>query len=559
MLDLATNPFFLDESQQKWVKETLSAMSVEEKIGQLFCEISYCRPEEFREYFSEIQPGGIMFRPNRPEVIQDYIDRYQAKSKLPLLFAANLERGANGIYDNGTYYGSEMQVAATNDDECGRQLGAVCGRESAAVGLNWSFAPVVDLDYNFLSPITNMRTFGTDPEKVIRMAKGYMKGIRPYHVASTLKHFPGDGMDFRDQHKVASVNTKSMEDWDATYGKVYRALIDEGAECVMSAHIKLPAYSKHFSPDVADRDVLPASLSYELNVKLLREKLGFNGLIVSDDTHMAGFMACMEREKAVPMCIASGVDMFLFTVDHKEDVAWMKKGYEDGVITPERLEEAVARILALKAKLHLHEKDRGRIPGIDSSAVACREHADLAYECADKAVTLVKDRDGILPLSPKKYKRILLRSIDYYATGRCDNCPQYEKFKQSLLDEGFEVDELNLDNMPAIDVLGVSIQKLKERYDLMIYFAGARAGFRIQWKADVCGDIPNYVKEIPTLAVSFGSPYLLMDMPMVGTYINAYSESDFTRKAVVEKLMGRSEFKGVSPVDPFCGMWDLPL
>ena len=121
------------------------------------------------------------------------------------------------------------------------------------------------------------------------------------------------------------------------------------------------------------------------------------------------------------------------------------------------------------------------------------------------------------------------------------------------------MDELNLDNMPAIDVLGVSIQKLKERYDLMIYFAGARAGFRIQWKADVCGDIPNYVKEIPTLAVSFGSPYLLMDMPMVGTYINAYSESDFTRKAVVEKLMGRSEFKGVSPVDPFCGMWDLPL
>ena len=120
MVDLSANPFFLNESQQKWVRDTLASLSTEEKIGQLFCEISYCRPEEFDEYFSDIQPGGIMFRPNKPEVIQAFIDRYQEKSKLPLLFAANLERGANGIYDNGTYYGSEMQVAATNDGECGR-------------------------------------------------------------------------------------------------------------------------------------------------------------------------------------------------------------------------------------------------------------------------------------------------------------------------------------------------------------------------------------------------------------------------------------------------------
>jgi beta-N-acetylhexosaminidase len=558
-VDLGVKPFYLNDEQQRWVRKTLAAMDTEQKMGQLFCEAIWnCTEEEMTTIFSEIKPGGVLFRPNESAKIKEYINRLQEKSDIPMLIAGNFERGGNGGLTDGTYYGTQMQVAATNDVECGERLGIIAGREGAAVGFNWSFAPIIDIDYNFLSTVTNTRTFGSDPDKIIKMAKGYLRGIRKY-MAATIKHFPGDGMDLRDQHKVSSVNTMTVQEWDATYGKVYKALIDEGVESVMTAHIRLPLYSKFFNPDIDDRQIMPASLSYDLNVKLLREKLGFNGLIVSDDTHMAGFMAAMEREKAVPASIAAGVDMFLFTVNHREDVDWMRKGIRDGVITMERLDEAVTRILALKARLNLHRKDRALMSSPDESVINCDEHRKWSMECADKAVTLVKDVKGILPLSPKKYPRILLHSLDYKSSGRYDNNPQYEKFKQSLLDEGFQVTEMDLNKMPGIGVLNASIRELKENYDLMIYFAGAKSGYRIEWKSIVCGDIPSYVNEIDTLAVSFGSPYLLLDMPMVSTYINAYSENDYTRKAVIDKLMGRSPFKGVNPVDPFCGMWDLPL
>lgn len=558
MIRLDEKPFYLDKEQIDWVKETLASLNEDEKIGQLFCEICHCKDEEVTEYFADAQPGGVMFRPNSPDQIETFIRRMQAKSKVPMLFAANLERGGNGALDDGTYYGSQMQIAATDDAECGRRLGVIAGREANAVGLNWSFAPIVDIDYNYFSPVTNARTYGSDPDRVLRMAKEYLRGIRDYHVAATIKHFPGDGMDFRDQHKICSVNTMSVEQWDQTYGKVYKACIDEGAECVMVGHIKSPAYSKYFDPEIADADILPGSLSQDLLNKLLREKLGFNGLIVSDDTHMAGFMTSMERKKAVPACIAAGIDMFLFTVNHSEDLMWMKQGVRDGVITPERLDEAVTRILALKAKLLLNKPPKERTLS-EETVIGCKEHAEWARDCADKAVTLVKDTKGLLPITPEKYPRILLHRIDYYALGRYDQWPQYQQFKQNLIDAGFVVDELDLDKMPGIDVLGVSIQRLREQYDLMIYYAGARSGYRIAWKADVCGDIPNYVREIPTMAISFGSPYLLLDMAMISTYVNAYSESEFTREAVFKKITGQSEFKGKNPVDPFCGLWDTRL
>lgn len=560
MVDLKANPYFLDESQVKWVRETLDAMNTEDKIGQLFCETLWnCTDEEEEVIFSEIKPGGVMFRPNPAEKIRDYTERLQSKSDIPLLIAANLERGGNGGITDGTYYGTQMQVAATDDDECGKRLGLVAGAEGAAVGFNWSFAPIVDIDYNFLSTVTNNRTYGSDPDTVIQMAKGYIEGAHTYNMATTIKHFPGDGMDFRDQHKVASINTKSVEEWDETYGKVYRTLIEAGTDAVMAAHIKLPSYSKFYDSSLTDEKVLPGSLDSNLLQKLLREKLGFNGLIVSDDTHMTGFMVSMEREKAVPYCIAAGVDMFLFTINHHEDIGYMRKGVEKGIITPERLDEAVTRILALKAKLRLHEMSNDRrFLGMDKESMR-EKHKLWAKECANKAVTLVKDREGLLPLSPEKYKNILLCELDNNAEGRYDNDPQYNAFKKALMKEGFHVKELDLDEMPGLGITGMGIGPLKEKYDLMIYFIGAKAGYRICWRSIVCGEIACYTKEIPAVAVSFNSPYMLMDLPMVGTYINAYSESGYVREAVVEKLMGQSPFLGKSPVDPFCGMWDLPL
>ncbi|HIR13833.1 MAG TPA: glycoside hydrolase family 3 protein [Candidatus Choladousia intestinavium] len=561
MVKLDENPFWLDEEQQKWVADTLKNMTEEEKIGQLFCETIWnCSEEEETIAFRGIQPGGIMFRGGSREVIRTYVNRMNRRSKIPLLFSGNFETGGNGVLTDGTFMGSQMQTAATNDSRYAYLQGSLCAKEGGEVGCNWSYAPIIDINYNFMSPVTCTRTYGSDPDKVLDMARAYMKGCHENGMAVSIKHFPGDGMDFRDQHWLSSINTKSVEEWDETYGKVYKKMIEEGADSVMAAHIKCPAYSKYFCPDMKDQDVMPASLAPELLQGLLRGKLNFNGVIVSDDTHMAGFTNAMPREKAVPGTIAAGVDMLLFTVNHDEDVEYMKQGVKNGIITPERLDEAVTRILALKAKLGLHRKKADEdVEAPEISCISCEEHQKIAYECADQAVTLVKDREGILPITPEKYKRILLVKIESVASCRYSSDPQYDNFMQGLKDRGFQVEEINLNEIPSIGKGGATFRELREKYDLMLYYLGAKAGYRIVWKSVVMGEIPSYTKDIPTMAVSFQSPYLLMDVPMIGTFINAYTETKYTCRAVLEKITGESEFKGVSPVDPFCGMWDLRL
>lgn len=558
MVKLDATPFNLNEEQQKWVLDTLHSLTTEEKIGQIFCETIWnCNQEEEDIAFSGIQPGGIMFRGGKREVIYEYVQRMSKRSRIPLLFSGNFEAGGNGVLTEGTFMASQMQVAATDDPACAYQVGAISGKEGGEVGCNWSYAPLIDINYNFMSPVTCTRTYSSDPDKVISMATAYMQGCHDNGMAVAIKHFPGDGMDFRDQHWCASINSCSVEQWDATYGKVYKSLIDAGADSVMAAHIKLPAYSKLLRPGMEDGEVMPGSLAPELLQDLLRGKLGFNGLVVSDDTHMAGFANAMSRDKAVPMTIAAGVDMLLFTVNHDEDVAYMKQGVADGIITPERLDEAVTRVLALKAKLGLIGKEYPDLPA--ESCINCKEHQDIAYACADKSVTLVKDRENLLPITTEKYKRILLVNIESVKACRYSSDPQYAVFREALRAEGFEVTEIDLEEMPGIGKGGVSFTELRTKYDLMLYYLGAKAGYRIVWKSIVMGEIPSYTKDIPTMAVSFQSPYLLMDIPMVGTYINAYTETRYTCKAVLDKILGRSEFKGVSPVDPFCGMWDLPL
>ena len=143
-------------------------------------------------------------------------------------------------------------------------------------------------------------------------------------MAVSIKHWPGDGRDERDQHMVTSINSSTVEEWDATYGRIYRAMIEEGAETLMSAHIMLPAYSRKLRPGIKDEEILPGSLSYELNNDLLRGQLGFNGLIVSDATTMNGFMQTMSRDKAVPTCVANGCDVFLFVCN------WKRTSADDG-------------------------------------------------------------------------------------------------------------------------------------------------------------------------------------------------------------------------------------
>ncbi len=555
MIDLKTKPFCLDDEAVAWVNRTLAAMTPEEKLGQLFVPIGYSGDPGYLDHFiHRFHIGGIMYRCGDAAEMQKTHRYLQEHSRIPLLIGANLEEGGTGIAADGTCFGKQMQAAATGDPQNAYRLGKISCAEGAAVGCNWAFAPVVDVDRNWRNPITNVRTYGSDPDFVLACGKEYLRAAKEENVLVAVKHFPGDGCDEVDQHILTSVNDLSCEEWDASYGKIYQGLIDSGAQTVMVGHIAQPAYQKRFNPRHPDK-LVPATLSPELLQGLLRERLGFNGLIVTDSTCMVGFSCAMERRRAVPYAIEAGCDMFLFNKDLEEDFGYMLEGWRSGLLSDRRLDEAVTRILAAKASLGLHKKQpQDVVPQPQAlELLRCERHLAWAKECADKAVTLVKDTQSLLPLDAEKTPRVLLEILgDFPSNERVMNT-----FEALLQAEGFSVERYVPEDFATADF---RVEKFRSSYDLVIYLgnvenASNRVTNRLSWFTfwGNGNNVPWFVEERPVLFISVANPYHLIDVPMIKTYVNAYSNSDTVLRAVVEKLMGRSAFTGKSPVDPFCG------
>lgn len=565
MIDLKINPFFLSEEQIQWVSDTLSSMSIEEKIGQMFCPIGGSTEEnDLKEFIKEFHPGAMLYRPFESEKVQKTHAILQENSKIPMLFAANLESGGNGICSDGTYYARPMSVAASDNPQNAYRLGVVSGREAAAVGCNWAFAPICDLDRNYRNPITNVRTFGDNQERVICFVKEQMRGLREEGVASAVKHFPGDGVDERDQHLVASVNSLSVEEWDSSYGKIWKEVIEAGTLTIMAGHILQPAYSKRLNPKLKDEDIRPATLSPEILGGLLRGKLGFNGMIVTDATPMIGFNTAMKRSEAIPTAIASGCDMILFNKDIREDYQFIRDAVEDGRLTMERIDEAVTRILAVKAALNLHlAKKEGKLAADTEklSVVHCEEHRKWAEEVADESITLVKDTQNLLPISPKKYKRLRLYLLqDRMEGGFKDGEGAIGMVKELLEKEGFEVTLFDYSKPDFYEMFEGGVADIKSKFDLAVYVAcmdtaSNQSIRRIDWVHLMAADAPWFIQDVPALFISIANPYHLVDVPMIKTFINAYTPSETVIRQVVEKIMGRSSFKGTNPIDPFCNIW----
>lgn len=578
MVELKKNPFFLNDEQVRWVEDTLKSMTLEEKAGQLFCPLGMTSDEKTLHHLvCELGVGGMMYRPGVAREIRQTHQRIQSKAKIPLLLAANTEAGGNGLAVEGTSFGQPMAVAATGDPEAAYHMGYVACAEGAALGLNWSFAPVVDIDREFHNPITNTRTFGSNADVVIACASRYMDGADESDVAVAIKHFPGDGMDERDQHIVTSVNTLSCEDWMNADGKVYRALIEKGAKTVMVGHIAQPAWVRRLAPEVSAREALmPATLSKPLMTGLLRGELRFNGVISTDATPMVGFASAMPRRLAIPTAVESGADIILFNKNLDEDYQYLLDGIKNGILTEKRLNEAVTRILALKASLHLPEKQAAGtlVPAEkELEIVGCERFRQWAQQAADQGVTLVHDRQALLPISPKKYKRVYLNVVQR-STDPEDGIVQH--WKQLFENEGFMVTVRNRrvtfsppdfsdPNLPPEKQqmhyeLTRSVEEMKKNYDLYVYIVNMQNSsnnttLRLNWNVmfGMGDDAPWFVSEIPVMMISTACPYHLFDAPMVDTFINAYSATPQITKAVMDKIVGRSQFVGKSPVDPYCG------
>ena len=566
MVNLKEKPYYLNEEQIQWVEDTIAGMTDEEKIGQLFVNMvaneEERKPENIKKVLDTYHPGAIRYHNAPKEELWDMADCLQKTTKIPLLIASNCEAGGNGGTLGGTPIANGAAMAAINSENAVYRMAEVSAREAAAVGCNWNFAPVVDLTYNWRNTIVQLRAFNHDPDDVIRYSKAFFKGMRTQNISTCMKHFPGDGTEENDQHLIMGVNDLDCETWDRTFGKVYRELIDEGVMTIMAGHIALPAYSRKLRPGIKEEDIRPATLAPELITDLLKGELGFNGLVVTDASHMIGmFGAAIPRYQQVPQAIAAGCDMYLFFNDREEDFGYMMEGYKNGIITEERLNDALHRILGVKAALNLHilqKEGRLTAPRENLKVVGCQEHHEISREFADQYVTLVKDRLNYLPMTPKRYKRIKLVYIGSEATVIAGT--KFESNDQNIIadivsqleEAGFEVDS-------RIAAKKGKMEEFKKKFDCVLLILNIQ-GFaqyntmRIKW--DEPAKQPWYMSELPTFVVSLSNTNNLIDVPMARCYINAYMDHHESFAAVLEKMMGESEFKGRYNENVFCGRWE---
>ena len=547
-IDLAAAPFHLDDEAIAWVNTTREAFSPRDKLAQLFVLLERGTPAEVADEVRGFKPGGItrIYSADLDAEIALARD-LGTLSAVPLLVSADLE-GSRMSLPFGTSVPNPLGLAAVDDVDATTAISTIMAREAQAVGLNWSFTPVVDLNVAWRSAIVGTRSYGSDIARVERHALAQIAAFQANGVAATVKHWPGEGYDDRDQHLVTTVNPLSMADWEASYGRLYRAAIAAGVMSVMSAHIALPAFARALDPDAGAEAFRPASLSRILNEDLLRRELGFNGLIVSDATAMAGMGDWGPRDEILPETVIAGCDVILFSDDPNGDLMRLVKAVADGRLSQERVDEAITRILAFKAALGLH-KDRPE-PSIEVArqVVATDESRITATGVTARVPTLVKDIRGLLPLSPARTKRVLVFSGGVILPFVPQPLPL--SLPERLEKEGF-----------AVTVFTPDMDVNPREYDLVLYLFGeetllTRGRIFLDWQkltGSVFGAMRRYWHDIPTLMISFGYPYYLYDAPRVPAYINAYGSSEALQAAVVEAIMGRQAFSGVSPIDPFVG------
>lgn len=581
MVDLKAKPFYLNDEEIKWVEDTISSMTLEEKLGQLFVLMKAgpaWSDEKTSDYLTKYHQGGLRWQGGDKNAVYKQNTTFQKYSKIPLLIAANCDDGGIGAVPEGTFVATAAEAGASSDTQTAYHMGLVAGREASAVGVNWMFNPVADIYMNWRNTIVNTRSFGNDVDKVIANVRAYIKGIKDANpnMAACCKHFPGDGVEELDQHLALGVNTLSVDEWNQTFRRVYQTMIDEGLESIMVGHIALPAMSRHLRPGIKDRDIMPATEASELMTDLLRGEMGFNGVIITDASHMIGMSAMVRREDAVPGAIAAGADMFLFAGDEAEDLSFMRAGYEKGIITEERLSDALHRIIGMKAHLHLYKEDvRIPDPSLKDKWIGCQEHQIYTAQAADSCITLVKDTDHILPLDPAKKRAYLV----YVQSTPISKGYNGDPVKQVVIEEleraGFTVDVCP--NFHDLEVeKGVSPMNMVQMMDhgsrhdfianhdvvfLVINVKGyaQENDVRLRWSCNHSRELPWYVPELPTIGISLNYTNHLIDVPQVHTFINAYGPNRTHIRAAIEKVLGKSDFKGQTNDTVFCGRWDTRL
>jgi beta-N-acetylhexosaminidase len=529
-----------------WVTGTLRKMTLEEKIGQM---IAVRFTGAFRnadsEYLRDLESlivktkiGGLILSGGEVYETAELTNAFQKLAKVPLLFASDLERGAGTQLTNATLFPPLMSLGASGSEEQAYEMGRITALEGRAVGIHMTYAPVVDVNINPDNPIINTRSVGEDPALVSRIARAFIRGCQENGMIATAKHFPGHGDTAQDSHLLLPTITAGLDRLERVELAPFKDAVNAGVRAVMTSHLFVPALDP--TPN------LPATLSPAILTGVLRKKLGFRGLIVTDAMEMAGITNSFSPGDAALRAVLAGADIVLLPPEPARVAEYLAAAGRDGKIPAQRIDESVRRILEAKAGLGL---DRNRFVRIEDirRKVAPRPFLDQAYQTFESAVTLVKNEGDLIPLTGAD-RKIAVFSLssdqgDYFA-GRAF-VAEMKKRDPGIL--GFFADgDTGQDELDADVARSAGVDTVV--FALFSRLTSSKGSVDLEPKHAALVQKLAAAGGPAVVAVSFGSPYFLQHFPGVAAYVCVYRNTPETQQIAARALFGEMDINGKLPV-----------
>jgi beta-glucosidase-like glycosyl hydrolase/CubicO group peptidase (beta-lactamase class C family) len=536
-----------------WVEKTLKKMTLQEKLGQMlmvshfgvFHPAESPAHSEILHQIEENRVGGLIIVTGRGPLglrrSQVYptavtLNELQQRAKIPLLVGADFESGTRMRLEEGTPFPSAMAIAATGDPKLAYEAGKFTALEARAAGVHWIFAPDSDLNDNPDNPIINIRSFGEDPKSVAAYVKESVRGIEENGALATAKHFPGHGNVNVDSHLALATVPGTREELESNELIPFRAAIEAKVSAIMPGHLAVPA----FEPDPQT----PATLSRNILTVLLREKMGFAGLIVTDALDMGGVTSKYSPGEAAVRAVEAGADVLLMPPVPDAAIAALENAVRSRRILESRIDASVRRILAAKARLRLNKNRLVDIAQL-SRNFARPEYAGYAQQIADRGVTLLRDTPHLLPFDSTRPLRVLLVAL----SADPDRCPG-EALEPEIRPRVDSLSVLRADTQHS-RVSGLQLPP-PGSYDVAIAALFVRVADR---KGNVAfpDDQLSFVNELlaagkPVVVAAFGSPYLISRFPEAATWVAHFSTSDVSQRAVARAIFGQVPMGGKLPV-----------
>jgi len=539
---------------EAWVKRTLAKMTLEEKLGQLMMlpfhgEFTSLESVEYRELQRAIEQnhiGGFMLgtragpfgiERGKPYATAALISMLQKTARIPLLFAADFERGTAMRLEDGTSFPHAMAVAAAGRPEDAYTIGRVTAAEARAVGVHWIFAPVADVNSNPENPIINVRSFGEDPRQVCAFVEAYVRGVEENGALSTAKHFPGHGDTHVDSHLDLPTVSGDRAHLESVALPPFRAAFAAGASTVMTGHLAVPA----LEPETGR----PATLSRKIIAGLLRDEMGFDGLVVTDAMDMGGVARHYTAGEAAVQAILAGADVLLQPPVPDAALAALKEAAESGRLPLARINEAVTRILRAKARVGLNQNKFVHLESLPR-LLARAEFGRSADEIANRGVTLLRETQRILPLDATRPLKVLLLNI----AGDPDAQPG-RFFENELRWRVDSLETLRFDTKYS-PIGGFDFSKLAA-YDVVILALFVRVADRKgsvalpEEQASAVHRVLAAGKSV--IAACFGSPYVIKYFPEAQTWLGVFSNADVAQRAAARAIFGQVAISGRIPVN----------